>query len=79
MAAGGRDVNIRNKTPNEIRRTGLAALKRALGPVGMIYFLQQFDRGSGDYTTEREQLLGNPTVEDLLRELRAKKRRSRGK
>jgi len=37
-----------NHTPEQIRTAGLAALKRELGPAGMIRFLQQFDRGSGD-------------------------------
>jgi hypothetical protein len=71
-------VALRDLTPNQIRTLGLAALNRALGPVGTICFLQQFDRGNGDYTAERVRLLGNPTVEDLLRELKAKRRRPRG-
>jgi hypothetical protein len=49
----------------EIRRAGLEALERELGPVGMVRFLQQFQTGSGDYTAERAELLGNPTVAQL--------------
>lgn len=49
----------------EIRRAGLEALERELGPVGMVRFLQQFNKGSGDYTAERAELLGNPTVAQL--------------
>ena len=41
------------QTPEQIRRAGLAALKRELGVAGMIRFLQQFDRGSGDWASER--------------------------
>lgn len=53
----------------EIRRIGLDALARELGAVGMVRFLQQFDNGSGDYTAERAQLLGNPNVAQLAEEL----------
>jgi hypothetical protein len=37
-------------TPAELRRAGIDALLRTLGPVGMARFLQQFDPGHGDYT-----------------------------
>jgi hypothetical protein len=57
------------RTPNELRRAGLAALNEKLGPVDAIRFIQQFDLGSGDYTAERATLLGSPTVDNLLREL----------
>jgi hypothetical protein len=33
----------------EIRRKGLAALRRELGRSGMIRFLEQFETGRGDY------------------------------
>jgi len=44
-------ININNLM--EIRKIGLQALKDALGPVGMIKFIQQYENGSGDYTTEK--------------------------
>ena len=44
-------------TLEEIRSRGLAALLRELGPVGYVRFMQQFDRGKGDYTVERHQWL----------------------
>lgn len=50
----------------EIRRAGLEALHRELGPVGMVRFLQQFENGSGDYTAGRAELLGNPTVAEIV-------------
>jgi hypothetical protein len=37
----------------EIRKAGLQALKDALGPVGMVKFIQQYENGSGDYTQEK--------------------------
>jgi hypothetical protein len=60
--------------PEEIRRMRLEALVRELGPVGMVRFLQQLETGSGDYTAERETVLGTPTVAELagrLERLRA--------
>lgn len=48
-----------------IRRAGLDALARELGPVGMVRFLQQYETGSGDYTAERAGLLGEPSVSEL--------------
>lgn len=46
----------------ELRRVGLDALVKALGPVGIARFFQQFGPGHGDYTAERQAILGNPTV-----------------
>lgn len=42
-------------TLDDIRRAGVEALARELGPVGMIRFLQQFETGRGDYTAERQR------------------------
>jgi hypothetical protein len=44
-------VNIEN--PAEVRIAGMLALKKALGPVGTVRFLQQFNQGNGDYTKEK--------------------------
>ena len=53
----------------QVRAIGLEALSKALGPVGLVRFLQQFETGSGDYTSERHQWLGETTVRDLAQEL----------
>ena len=66
-------------TPAELRRAGIDALVRALGPVGMARFLQQFDPGHGDYTADRDRILANPTVDDLMGELEQRRQGSRGK
>jgi hypothetical protein len=64
-------------TPAELRRAEIDALVRALGPVGMARFLQQFDFGYGDYTADRDRILGNPTVDDLVTELEHRNRSSK--
>jgi hypothetical protein len=59
-------MNSNRMSPLEIRRKGLEALAQALGPVGMLRFLQQFGNNKGDYTQEREQLLEGITMNDIL-------------
>ena len=44
----------------DLRRAGLDALRRELGEVGMVRFIQQFHPGTGDYTAERWQWLPDP-------------------
>ena len=56
-------------TPAELRRAGIDALVKALGPVGMARFLLLFGLGKGDYTSERDRILGSPTVDELVDEL----------
>jgi len=57
---------------DQIRHAGVAALVEALGPAGAVRFLQQFDTGKGNYTGERKDLLGNPTVDELIKELESR-------
>jgi hypothetical protein len=53
----------------EIRKVGLQALKDALGPVGMVKFIQQYENGSGDYTKEKYDR-PDPAIEEIDRLLR---------
>jgi hypothetical protein len=53
----------------ELRRPGIDALTKALGPVGMARFLRQFDPGQGDYTAERGRILGNSSVDAVMDEI----------
>jgi len=62
-------------TLEQIRLTGLRALSRDLGPVGLVRFLQQFETGQGDYTAERHQWLGERTVQDLAQEIERRRER----
>ena len=69
------------KTPEQIRTIGLAVLKRELGAAGLIQFLQQFDRGNGDWSLERHDWVDRTTLADIrkasARRRSTKKRRSR--
>jgi hypothetical protein len=63
-------------TLDEIRRKGLAALERELGPAGMIRFLQQFETGNGDYARERHAW-ADATSLDNIRAAAAKVKKKR--
>ena len=62
-------MSTQPKTLEEIRRTGLECLLRELGPVGMVRFLQQFETGKGDYTTERHAWLDPLDVQSITNEI----------
>ena len=48
-------LNVNLSNPIEIRNVGIKALQEALGPVGMVQFMQQYDMGYGDYTKEKQE------------------------
>jgi len=50
----------------EVNAVGLRALVRALGVADTARFLQQFGPGRGDYTAERDDLLGDPSLEEAI-------------
>lgn len=66
-------------TPNDIREAGIRVLMDKLGPANTIRFLQQFDPGHGDYTAERRKILGNPTLDELVREIKVFRRTNKKK
>ena len=66
-------MNPATMTLEQIRRAGLRALSRELGPVGLVRFLQQFETGHGDYTAERHRWLGESTVQDLAQEIKRRR------
>jgi hypothetical protein len=65
------------KTPEQIRTAGLAALKRELGVAGMVQFLQQFDRGSGNWAEERHAWVDRTTLADIRKATAKRRSRSR--
>lgn len=58
-------INAAVATREEILHVGITALVQALGPEGVIRFLQQYSNGLGDYTRERQTLLPEKTVAEL--------------
>ena len=57
--------------PVSLRKAGLDALAKELGPLGMVLFVRQYEYGYGDYTAEREELLKDITLDEAERELEA--------
>ncbi|MBR1742522.1 MAG: hypothetical protein IJ733_11790 [Lachnospiraceae bacterium] len=42
------------KKPSEVHQSGTEALVKALGPIGMARYLEEYDNGgTGDYTKEK--------------------------
>ena len=64
------------KTISEIRKEGIHALTKSLGPVDMARFIQSYETGTGDYTKERHEWLPD-TLGDIKGSLleRQKKRK----
>ncbi len=62
-------VNINLNNPKEIRMIGIKALRNALGPVGTVRFIQQYDMGYGDYTKEKQEKpdISLDEIDDLLK------------
>ena len=57
-------IDYRN--PVLLRKMGIEALSKALSPVGMAYFLRQYETGEGNYTEEKEELLKKFTTADII-------------
>lgn len=68
-------MSIQTLSPAYIRKLGLEALSKELGPLGMVRFLQQFEGGIGDYTREREQWLKEATVKSVVKEIKKTRKR----
>lgn len=55
----------KRKTLAELSREAFRILCRELGPGDAIRYVNQFSLGSGDYTRDRHQWLGTPTVAEI--------------
>ena len=78
MAHGGimkKKINTLN--PLELRRKGIEALTKTLGPVGMVRFLHLFESGYGNYTEERKEWLKDLKLEEILKEIEEKNSRKK--
>lgn len=66
-------INTNELTAEQIRQAGLEVLARELGPVGMARFMQQFESGKGDYSTERHEWLDGLDVDTLAAQIQQKR------
>ena len=53
-----------------IKQKSLKAIKEAVGPVGLIKFIQMYSNGEGDYTAERREKIKNINRKDFHEFLR---------
>lgn len=67
-------TDVSNFTQAQLQQMGLEALAKSLGPVGMLRFIQQFEKGSGDYTRDRDKILGNSTLDEIIAEIKERRK-----
>lgn len=56
---------------SEVTHRAKAALIEKLGVIDTLRFLNQFRAGSGNYTTEREQLFNGESVKSIVADIKA--------
>jgi len=52
-----------------VTHDAITALFREIGIAETVRFLHQFSLGIGDYTRDRRELLGDPSLEEILDEI----------
>jgi len=68
-------MKVQQTNPAILRKLGLEALCKSLGPLGMVRFLQQYETGTGDYTKERDLLLKDTDIESIAVELKNRRKK----
>jgi hypothetical protein len=63
-------IDVTKLNTEQIRKMGIEALTKELGSAGMARFMQQFELGSSDYTRDRDEILGNSTIEEIVAEIK---------
>jgi len=58
----------------QIRQIGIEILNRELGPVAMVRFLQQYERGYGDYSKERHKWIDKISVSDIVEQIKNRRK-----
>jgi len=61
-------------SPIELTQTAIRVLVKELGIVNTARFIDQFTGGYGDYTAERDTLLPDMTVDEIVHAIQQKKR-----
>ncbi len=61
------------KNDNLIIEKGYEVLEKELGAAGTVIFLKQFENGFGDYTKEREMILEENTIDEIVQRINKRK------
>ena len=68
---------IREPKPlTQITQEAIQVLYQEIGVVDTVRFLNQFTTGYGDYTTERDALFANMTLDDILADIKARRKQA---
>jgi len=65
-----------NTDLTRIRQQGLDVLTKELGAVATARFFRQFENGDGDYTEEREDILKDVSIDDIIASIAKRKNKS---
>ncbi len=68
----------REQTITELNKEAWQILVRELGVVKATRFWRQFDMGSGNYATDRDEWQKDLTIEDIVADIK-RRRRAKGK
>lgn len=68
-------MKVLQTNPVILRKLGLEALCKSLGPLGMVRFLQQYETGTGDYTKERKLWLKDVDIESIVIEIKNRQKK----
>jgi hypothetical protein len=68
-------MKVQQTNPVVLRKLGLEALCKSLGPLGMVRFLQQYETGTGDYTKEKEMWLKDVDIESVVIEIKNRQKK----
>ncbi len=66
-------IDVSKLTLEQIITLVIDALAESLGPAGMGRFMEQFEKGSGDYTRDRDKFLGNSTLEEIFAQIQQRR------
>lgn len=66
-------MNPALKTTAEITRDAIKLLCREMGPANTARFISQFTLGAGDYTQDRDLIVGNRSVNDIVAEIKLRR------
>ncbi len=68
-------MKVQQTNPVVLRKLGLEALCKSLGPLGMVRFLQQYETGTGDYTKEKEMWLKDVDIESVVIQIKNRQKK----
>ena len=67
-------MTIEMMTLAELNTSAIRLLCREMGVVNTARFIQQFTTGYGNYTEERDQIIGDLTVDEIVAEIKERRR-----